>query len=57
MPRASRRSVLTTIADGAASTCRVSGGTASNPPSLSPACGHCDSGPASSPIRVSGTPG
>jgi hypothetical protein len=56
MPRASLRSVFTTIAESAAFTWRVSRSTASKPASSSPACSHCDKGPASSPIRVTGTP-
>jgi hypothetical protein len=56
MPRASLRSVLTTIAESAAFTCRVSSSTASSPAPVSPACNHCDSGPASRPTRVSGRP-
>jgi hypothetical protein len=56
MPRASLRSVLTTIAESAAFTCRVSSSTASNPASAKPAWSHCESGPASSPTRVSDTP-
>jgi len=56
MPRASLRSVLTTIAESAALTCLVSSSTASYPAPVSPACNHCDSGPASRPTRVSGRP-
>jgi hypothetical protein len=56
MPRASLRSVFTTIADSAAFTCRVSSSTASKPAPLRPACSHCDKGPASSPIRVTFRP-
>ena len=56
MPRASLRSVLTTIADSAAFTCRVSSNTASKPAPVKPASSHCESGPASSPIRVTATP-
>ena len=56
MPRASLRSVLTTIADSAAFTCRVSSNTTSNPAPVRPACSHCESGPASNPIRVTATP-
>ena len=56
MPRASFRSVLTTIADSAAFTCRVSSSTTSHPARLSPACSHCDNGPASRPILVTTTP-
>src|SRR4051812_8825422 len=55
MPRASLRSVLTIIADSAALPCRVSSSPVPNPASLSPACSHCDRGPASSPMRVTGT--
>jgi hypothetical protein len=55
-PRASLRSVFTTIAESAALTCRVSSSTVSNPAAVSPACSHCDSGPASRPMRVSGRP-
>ena len=43
---------MTTIADSAAFTCRVSSSTASSPPVVRPACSHCESGPASSPILV-----
>ncbi len=56
MPRASLRSVFTTIADSAAFTCRVSSSATSNPAAVRPACSHCDSGPASSPIRVTARP-
>src|SRR4051812_15190127 len=56
MPRASLRSVSTTIAESAALTCRVSSSTASNPASPRPAWSHRDKGPASSPTRVSGRP-
>jgi hypothetical protein len=56
MPRASLRSVFTIMAESAAFTCRVSSSTASKPASLKPACSHCESGPASSPIRVIATP-
>jgi hypothetical protein len=56
MPRASFLSVLTTIAESAAFTCRVSSDTASKPAAVSPTCSHCESGPASSPIRVTATP-
>ena len=56
MPRASLRSVFTTIADNAAFTCRVSSSTASKPALANPACSHCDKGPASRPMRVSATP-
>src|SRR5690349_15303363 len=55
-PRASLRSVFTTIADSAAFTCRVSSNTASRPASVRPACNHCDKGPASSPTRVNDRP-
>ncbi len=44
------------MAESAALTCRVSSSTASNPASVRPAWSHCDKGPASSPIRVSGRP-
>jgi hypothetical protein len=54
MPRASLRSVLITIAESAAFTCRVSSTTTSNPAATKPAYNHCDRGHASSPIR--GTP-
>ncbi len=40
------------MADNAAFTCRVSSSTTSKPAALNPACSHCDSGPASRPIRV-----
>ena len=56
MPRASLRSVFTISADSAALTCRVSSSTVSKPASLSPACSHCDRGPASSPMRVTDMP-
>ncbi len=56
MPRASLRSVFTTMAESAAFTCRVSSSAASNPAPVRPACSRCDSGPASSPTRVSGRP-
>ena len=49
-------SVLTTMAESAAFTCRVSSSTASKPGPARPACNHCDSGPASSPTRASGRP-
>src|SRR5438270_13346059 len=52
IPRASLRSVLITMADSAAFTCRVSSRTTSNPAATKPACSHCDRGPASNPIRV-----
>ncbi len=52
MPRASRRSVFTVIADRAAFTCRVSRSTASKPAATRPAWIHCDKGPASSAIRL-----
>ena len=44
------------MAESAAFTCRVSSSTASNPAPVRPACSHCESGPASSPIRVTATP-
>src|SRR5215831_610534 len=47
---------LTTIADSAALTWRVSKSTTSNPACLRPAYSQCDSGPASNPIRVTGKP-
>lgn len=50
------RSVFTTIAENAAFTWRVSRSTVSKPAPHRPACSHCDKGPASSPIRVAGTP-
>ncbi len=56
MPRASLRSVLTTIAESAALTCRVSSSTGAKPAAVSPAWSHCDKGPASRPTRVSGRP-
>jgi len=56
MPRASLRSVLTTIAESAAFTCRVSSSTASNPALVRPAWSHCDKGPASRPTRVTAMP-
>src|SRR6185503_8173735 len=52
MPRASRRSVFTVIADNAAFTCRVSSRTTSKPACVKAACSHCDKGPASSPMRT-----
>ena len=55
-PRASLRSVFTIMAESAAFTCRVSSNTASKPASLKTACSHCESGPASSPIRVTVRP-
>ena len=55
-PRASLRSVFTIIADNAAFTCRVSSRRVSNPARFSPACSHCDNGPASSPIRFTAKP-
>jgi len=56
MPRASRLSVFTTIADSADFTCRVSSSTVSCPAAATPACSQCDNGPASSPTRVTATP-
>src|SRR4051794_33106885 len=56
MPRASLRSVSTTIAESAALTCRVPSSTASYPASLRPAWSHRDKGPASRPTRASGRP-
>jgi hypothetical protein len=47
---------LTTIAESAALTCRVSSSTASSPAAVKPAWSHWLSGPASSPIRVTGKP-
>ena len=44
------------MAESAALTWRVSSSPVSNPALLSPAWIHCDSGPASSPIRVIGHP-
>jgi hypothetical protein len=44
------------MAESAAFTCRVSSSTASSPAPVRPACSHCDKGPASSPIRATGTP-
>jgi hypothetical protein len=55
-PRASLRSVFTTIADSAALTCRVSRSATSNPAATSPSCSHCDSGSASRPIRFNLSP-
>jgi hypothetical protein len=52
IPRASFRSVFTVIALSAALTWRVSIKIAGSPASTSPACSHCDNGPASSPMRV-----
>jgi len=45
-----------TIADSAAFTWRVSSSTTSSPACVRPACSHCDSGPASRPIRVTTRP-
>src|SRR5215469_9319646 len=56
IPRASLRSVLTTIADNAALTWRVSKSTTPNPACVRPAYSQCDRGPASSPMRVTGKP-
>jgi hypothetical protein len=47
---------LTTIAESAALTCRVSSSTASSPAPVRPACSHWESGPASSPTRATATP-
>jgi hypothetical protein len=44
------------MAESAALTCRVSSSAASNPAAVRPACSHCESGPASNPIRVTATP-
>jgi len=49
--RASVRSVLTGMALVAARSCRVSSSTTGRPAAFSPACSHCESGPASSPTR------
>jgi SRSO17 transposase len=48
--------VFTVMAESAAFTCRVSSKTASRPAAIRAACSHCDSGPASRPIRLSGNP-
>ena len=52
MPRASLRSVFTGIALKASRTCRVSSSSTASPASRIPAYSHCDSGPASRPIRA-----
>ena len=57
MPRASLRSVFTTIADSAAFTWRVSSNTTSSPPCVRPACSYCDSGPALAAILSASPPG
>jgi hypothetical protein len=44
------------MAESAAFTWRVSSSTTSNPARVSPAWSHCESGPASSPTLVTGTP-
>ena len=49
MPRASRRSVLTAIAESAALTCRVSSSATSWPAAFSPSWSQADSGPALEP--------
>ena len=48
IPRASLRSVFTVIAFSAAFTCRVSTRNVGRFAAASPACSHCDSGPADS---------
>jgi hypothetical protein len=53
IPRASLRSVFTTMAESAALTCRVSSNTL-EPGGGEPAASHCDNGPASRPRRASG---
>jgi hypothetical protein len=50
------RSVLTGIALKASRTCRVSSNSTGSPASCMPADSHCDSGPASSPIRPTVNP-
>jgi len=52
IPRASFLSVFTGIVLNAARTCRVSRSSAAKPASRRPANSHCDSGPASRPIRA-----
>ena len=52
IPRASLRSVLLICACNAARMCRVSTQIAGKPASASALNNHCDSGPASSPIRL-----
>ncbi len=54
MPRASLRSVLTTIDDNAARICRVSISVTDAPRSARPLAIHSDKGPASRPTRASG---
>jgi putative transposase len=54
IPRASLRSVLLIRAERAACMWRVSTQIAASPTSTSPAYIHCDSGPASNPIRSNG---
>lgn len=56
MPQASLRSVLTTIAESAAFTWRVSSSTVAKPVWVNPAYSHCDRGPASNPMRTTGKP-
>src|SRR5215472_1889706 len=52
MPRASLRSVLLTCAFNAARICRVSTQITGKPASARVLNSHCDSGPASNPIRL-----
>src|SRR6266849_5651328 len=52
MPRASLRSVLLICAFSTACMCRVSTQTAGNSASARALSSHCDSGPASNPIRL-----
>jgi hypothetical protein len=56
MPQASFRSVFTGIALKASRTWRVSSNSSASPALARAANSHCDNGPASSPIRLSGTP-
>jgi hypothetical protein len=52
IPRASLRSDFTGIALNASCTCRVSNSSTARPASRIAAYNHCDSGPASRPIRA-----
>src|SRR6187399_1433252 len=56
MPRASLRSVLLICAFNAALMCRVSTQITGRPASASALNSHCDSGPASNPVRLSAPP-
>jgi len=55
MPRASLRSVFTGIALNASRTCRVSSNSTARPAPAIAAYSHCDSGPASRPMRAGST--